>query len=503
MLLIHPPVAKTCEPPAGIARLAGVLRANDLPCTLLDTNLEAQLFLLSSPPTPKDTWSKRACCNISNNLAALRSVDLYNNPDRYKRAVADINRVLEISGREHDVTLSIANYQDSKLSPLKSADLLYAADHFEDNIFYPYFAERLGHILETEQPAMVGISLNYLSQALCTFALVGFLKMNYPGLNVVLGGGLVTSWLRNTSWKNPFSGLVDHMIAGPGEKPLLALLKKKTQNAYYVPDYLGLPLSDYLAPGFILPYSASSGCYWNKCSFCPEKAEDNPYTQVPVDQVLNDIRRLSTETKPALLHLLDNAISPALMKAFEENPPGINWYGFARFSSHFADEEYCKALRKSGCVMLKLGLESGDQGVLDAMNKGIDLDLVSRVLKSLHKAGITTYIYMLFGTPAETITEARHTLNFVAEHDEAIGFLNLAIFNMPVCSDEAHSLAISEFYDGDLSIYTDFRHPHGWNRKIVRRFVDQEFKRHPAIATILRRDPPLFTSNHAPFFSTH
>jgi hypothetical protein len=35
----------------------------------------------------------------------------------------------------------------------------------------------------------------------------------------------------------------------------------------------------------------------------------------------------------------------------------------------------------------------------------------------------------------------------------------------------------------------------------VRRFLDREWKRHPLIAPILRRDPPIFTSNHAPFFA--
>jgi hypothetical protein len=36
---------------------------------------------------------------------------------------------------------------------------------------------------------------------------------------------------------------------------------------------------------------------------------------------------------------------------------------------------------------------------------------------------------------------------------------------------------------------------------MVRRFVTGEFSRHPAVAAILRRDPPLFTSNHAPLFA--
>jgi len=133
------------------------------------------------------------------------------------------------------------------------------------------------------------------------------------------------------------------------------------------------------------------------------------------------------------------------------------------------------------------------------MNKGIDLGMVSQTLAALRSAGIRTYVYLLFGTPSETIDQARHTLDLVVEHADAITYLNLAIFNMPVCSPEAGTLEIANFSDGDLSLYTDFVHPHGWNRKAIRRFLDQEFKRHPAVAAILRRDPPFFTSNHAPF----
>ena len=70
---------------------------------------------------------------------------------------------------------------------------------------------------------------------------------------------------------------------------------------------------------------------------------------------------------------------------------------------------------------------------------------------------------------------------------------------MPVASPEAHDLQAKDFYEGDLSLYSDFVHPQGWGRKAIRTFLDKEFKRHPAIIPILQRDPPIFTSNHAPF----
>lgn len=501
MLLIYPPLAKPCEAPAGIAGLAGTLRGHGLDCTLLDANLEGQFFLLGQQPPAKDTWTKRACRGVGDNLDRLRTPEIYTNPARYQRAVADLNRVLEQVGITHRLALNLANYQDAAASPLKSADLLQLAGHPEDNIFFPWFAERLPRILEATSPQMVGFSLNYLSQAPTTFAMIGFLKRIAPNLPIVAGGGLITSWLRNPAWNNPFAELIDHLVAGPGERPLLKLLGVADNGRHHTPDFQDLHPNRYLAPGFILPYAASSGCYWNRCSFCPEKAEENPYHCLSTDTVMEDLATLCRKTRPSLIHFLDNAITPALMTRLIASPPAAPWYGFARVSPRLADPEFCQGLRRSGCLMLKLGIESGDQDVLDAMDKGIDLQMVARALTALEQAGIATYVYLLFGTPSEGVAQARKTLDFVVAHQSAITFLNLAVFNMPVASPEAADLQTHDFYEGDLSLYSDFVHPQGWGRKEIRTFLDREFKRHPAVIPILQRDPPLFTSNHAPFMS--
>src|SRR5512141_2239302 len=97
MLLIFPPAAKPCEPPAGIAKLAGALAKQGISCTVLDANLEGLLSLMLKPQTASDTWSRRAVKTISSNLAALRDPRTYRNPDQYSRAVKDVNRVLEAS----------------------------------------------------------------------------------------------------------------------------------------------------------------------------------------------------------------------------------------------------------------------------------------------------------------------------------------------------------------------------------------------------------------------
>jgi hypothetical protein len=503
ILIVHAPAAKACEAPGGPARLAGSLRRHGVFCRVWDANLEGQLHLMKETASgiqATDNWTRRAARHLEENLEAVRSAGLYRHEDRYRRVVTDMNRLLSSAAWPYGVRLSLADYEDERLSPVRSADLRQAAAAPEANPFYPWFQKRLSEILAESPVSHVGFSLNFLSQALTTFSMIGFLKRAFPQVRIVLGGGLVTSWVRRPDWKNPFLGLVDHWIAGPGEVPLLALLGKEHDGGPARPDYDVFPMADYLSPGIVLPYSASSGCWWRRCSFCPELAEGNPYRPVPAAQVTADLRGLVSETKPALIHLLDNALSPALLDALIGEPPGAPWYGFARITPHLADPEYCLKLRDSGCVMLKLGLESGDPAVLDALCKGVDLTTASAVLRNLKASGIATYIYLLFGTPAETRDAAHRTLAFTAEHADRIGFLNLAIFNLPACGHGTEMFETGEFYTGDLTLYRPFSHPKGWNRGEVRRFLEREFKRHPAVAPILRRDPSLFTSNHAPFF---
>jgi hypothetical protein len=102
MLLVFPPVAKPCEPPAGIAKLAAALRAGGVACTVLDANVEGMLHLLHAPSAASDVWSRRAFRNRDANLAALRDRRTYRSPARYGRAVSDVNRLLSLAGRERD-----------------------------------------------------------------------------------------------------------------------------------------------------------------------------------------------------------------------------------------------------------------------------------------------------------------------------------------------------------------------------------------------------------------
>lgn len=480
--------------------MAGALKQQGIDYSLLDLNLKCCHEILNQDITCQDTWSRRAYKNRENHLNALKKLSTYNNISKYKRAVNDLNRLMQINS-PGQTDLSLSNYEEHELSPVQSRDLLHAWNTPEENFFFSFFSKLLKHLFLKDSPTHVGISINYLSQALPTFSIAGYIKKEWPKTKIIIGGGLITSWRRSSQWQDQFKECYDLLIAGPGEHQLLNYLGKESKNTTFLPDFEDLYQEAYLSPGFILPFTTSTGCPWNRCAFCPEKAEKSQYSQLAQDQLREQLSQLVTRYRPTLIHFLDNSLTTATMKNLINTPPGANWYGFTRVTSHLAEPAFCDGLKQSGCSMLKLGVESGSQRVLDHMQKGTDISTISRALKSLHKAGIATYVYLLFGTPGEDYEEAQKTLKFVADHGRYISFLNLAIFNMPMDSEESRLYPSTLFSGGDLSLYRDFTHPQGWDRQSIRKFLSKEFKQHPAIKPILANDPPFFTSNHAPFIT--
>lgn len=552
MLLIYPPIARGTEPPLGIARLAGELSRRGAAVRCLDLSAEGVDCLLRRElPPPASSAGALALKRRDRNAALLRSEAGYASPDRYRRAVGELSRALKEAGAAwaggggRASVPGLADYREEGASPTSRADLVAAAADWRSNVFAPLYEERLRAAAEGSPLDVVGISLTFLSQALCAFALAGCVRELFPRTRIVLGGGLVTSWVSQGSLDagdrfgarpDGPSGFVDLMLPGRGEeevgallelagsgaegspggarlgtrpaalvKPRPAALGKDRSVAPGLPDFADFADLPYFAPSPILPFNFSWGCPWKRCTFCPEVAEDAPYAGLRASDAVSQVRALGGRRDgqgrvPGLFHFTDNEVGPLYLSALAASPPPAPWYGFARFSCRLLDADYCAALARSGCVLLQLGLESGDQAVLDALGKGTRVDEIDLMLRNLRAAGIGVFLYVLFGTPAEDRDAALRTRDFVAERADLIDFMNVAVFNLPVSSAEARSLKTRPFYAGDLSLYREFEHPARWHRGAVRDFLKSDFEGEPAVRAILLRNPPVFTSSHAPYF---
>src|SRR4029078_6519397 len=72
-------------------------------------------------------------------------------------------------------------------------------------------------------------------------------------------------------------------------------------------------------------------------------------------------------------------------------------------------------LRRAGCAETWMGVESGAQSVLDAMDKGLTLDHVRGAVARLRGGGVRMGFFLQFGYPGEGWHEIELTHNLVRE----------------------------------------------------------------------------------------
>lgn len=93
----------------------------------------------------------------------------------------------------------------------------------------------------------------------------------------------------------------------------------------------------------------------------------------------------------------------------------FTWIANARVVT--VDEEMLQLMKKAGCHLIKFGVESGVQELLDNVRKGIRLEDTRRAFKQMHEVGIDSHAHMMLGIPGETEETIEQTIKFVEEID--------------------------------------------------------------------------------------
>jgi radical SAM superfamily enzyme YgiQ (UPF0313 family) len=73
------------------------------------------------------------------------------------------------------------------------------------------------------------------------------------------------------------------------------------------------------------------------------------------------------------------------------------------------------ALRRAGCEEVWMGVESGSQKILDAMDKGLEIGDVFLATARLRRAGIRPCFFLQFGYPGETLDDIEQTISMVRQ----------------------------------------------------------------------------------------
>jgi anaerobic magnesium-protoporphyrin IX monomethyl ester cyclase len=161
----------------------------------------------------------------------------------------------------------------------------------------------------------------------------------------------------------------------------------------------------------------SRGCAW-RCTFCGAEASwGRGYRGQSVPYALDALERAVERAPVKMIQIKDDTFTTnrkrviALCRGIRERNIRFLWSCDTRVD--VLGEELLREMRLAGCERLSLGVESGSQKILDAIDKKITPDEIVASTELAKKYGIKLRYYMMLGNRGETRETFDETLRFL------------------------------------------------------------------------------------------
>ncbi len=512
LLLITPPFTQLNTPYPATAYIKGFLNTKNISSYQVDLGIEVILELFS-----KSGIEKVFAANIneitsenSKRIFALReeyikTIDqvilfLQNHNPTLARQICSMNFLPEASrfNQLDDMEFAFGNMglQDKAkhLATLYLEDISdYIVENIDADFGFSRYAERIGQSansfdelylklnapltftdeftlkllkekLDFVQPKLVCFSVPFPGNLYSAFRSAQFIKANYPGLKIVMGGGFPNTELRELKDPRVFE-FFDYITLDDGELPIELVFenvisgkeisegefkrtfivenqqvtyKNNTTRSDYkqafigTPDYTDLLLDQYISvieianpmhslwsDGRWNKLTMAHGCYWGKCTFCDISLDYvKLYEPISAKILVDRMEELIAQTGESGFHFVDEAAPPALMRevALEilRRNLVVTWWTNIRFEKSFS-KDLCFLLKTSGLVAVSGGLEVASDRLLKLIDKGVSVDQVAKVTRNFTEAGVMVHSYLMYGFPTMTVQETVDSLEMVRQ----------------------------------------------------------------------------------------
>lgn len=508
ILLINPPWHRNSEPPLGLGLIQAFLRANPSHSKgisyseICDLNAEAAIRLPQMALEDGSTRRHRALKHRSRVMVKLTTAAGYQKISEYQQLMSFYGDLLTATISNPSETISPGNYTDTQYKDFGPDTVKHIWQNRNRNHLFSFLDPVLKDRLDEIRPTIIGISLGYRSQFVPGLHLAFRLK-SFSDIKreIVIGGSFCACLSQST--KDTMRELGLRVCDGPGESYFtVGRSSRRERIPFLKPDFTGIDFGLYFSPVRVMPLIASRGCYWGKCLFCDE-CKDTFYMSSKA-QFLSVFQDSETKSAPELVHFTDNAIPPAVLKRIAEVKDfKYSWYGFVRATPELTDPDFVVKLARSGCQMLQIGFESPVQNVVNAMGKGVKTESYPKILKNLRKAGIRSYVYLMFGYPGQEPDDHQATIDFLNDYQP--DYINASIFRLPPGSP------LSQYQNSDQNrlISAETRKPHRLYLQYhgnvlamdeLRKWMSREFYSDSIVRQIIQKTPRYYKSSHAVFF---
>jgi Radical SAM superfamily/B12 binding domain len=176
-----------------------------------------------------------------------------------------------------------------------------------------------------------------------------------------------------------------------------------------------------LSEGFwpeVVYYESIRGCPF-RCKFCsyPQQHDDLIYKSP--EKMLDEFLFYQAQGVQHIACFDSTMLTPMarmkkLCRLLVEQRCSLDWscYGHA---AQLQSADFCRMLAQAGCFLVFVGIESGDEHVLEQMNKSATREKMLRAVRNVQEAGMLCITSLFIGFPGETPETAKNSLSFIQE----------------------------------------------------------------------------------------
>ncbi|MBA2603627.1 MAG: radical SAM protein [Acidobacteria bacterium] len=186
-----------------------------------------------------------------------------------------------------------------------------------------------------------------------------------------------------------------------------------------------LDLKGYALPLVNRPYvivETSRGCPYS-CDFCVAPVhQGHKFRERSAVALVDEIERGYRELGVEFFYLWGDTVT-LNVKSFTafcdeliaRNLP-IQWFGNAR-ADNLTDPAFVHRLKRAGCWMLALGIETESEDVRKDMVKRLERKKIEAAFRNMRDAGIRSFAFFIFGYPGETPETMQQTVKYAIRLD--------------------------------------------------------------------------------------
>jgi radical SAM superfamily enzyme YgiQ (UPF0313 family) len=166
----------------------------------------------------------------------------------------------------------------------------------------------------------------------------------------------------------------------------------------------------------------SRGCPYS-CDFCVAPIhQGHKFRERGAKALVDEIERTYRELGVEFFYLWGDTVTlnvksfTAFCDELIARKLPIQWFGNAR-ADNLTDPAFVHRLRKAGCWMLALGIESESDDVRNSMIKRLERRKIQTAFRNMREAGIKSFAFFIFGYPGETPQTMDMTVDYAIQLD--------------------------------------------------------------------------------------